>query len=754
MKKHFSLLLALCLMLGIGQAALAQTPGDYQDILFENDSIASVLQVDGEILVQTGSKLVVVTPGEEGVKPYKGLSSEAWMEAQGIGGFGGTLLTDGKRLLMFNFAESKLIPLTVEDGKVQAGEPIELDLSSRKMETGGVETFFQAPEQVELIGDRLYFLYRDMAGEDELLSLSLQGGELRSLKAKGVRSFAAYKDGKLLVVTDPSQAAGEAGRVFESGGPVYDLSVLNPEDNSLTKLGATVPSTGGPMPIGYDAKMDSIYFLAQGALYRWQADGKPVLCAYAGSSSMWRSVPGNLSLLPDGRILMAGTEVLSIRSVDPERLPKGKLVIYGSHESTVHRKATQTMQGMPVRFLDTKYFSTAQELGQALLAGEDEIDLFFLQARHTDLGVLKSKGYCHDLSQSESLKRFVAETYPMIQAQAEHQGKLSLIPVDVSSSMMHYNSALFSEIGIEPPKTFKEFCELIVSWDEKYAERFPNYLPVSTDDYPSYLMTLALNLYADYCAATGEEWSFRSPLLRELLEQAEAVRKTDIGKPVDWTDPQSAAMIKEVFSKQELFSQTSVSLRDSGMMTKLLSLKPLRLQVKEGVELPMASELMVMAINPKSKNLENAVKYAEAYVAALDGASRLALSPGLNDPVPNPDFEAQRQQMESVRQMLKKAVDEAQGAELTEQKRMLAEFESNYDTILEQMRYLVNAESITNYREQMQRSYVRTYGPVETLLNQEEMQNLMRRYQQAQISLDQFLMEAEGKFRLIRLENQ
>lgn len=758
MKKLIGLALALCLMLGLLPAALAQGTEDYQDFHLENQMIASLILLDGELLVQTNTGLYSLKPGDKELSGYKGLTTEAWMESMTAIGYGGTLVTDGERLMVFSFSTSSLTPLSVEEGRVVTGTPIELDLSSHTIDGDGPEAIFRSPDYVNVIDGRLYLIYRDFDGMQEssqLLSFSLEGGEPGTLELKGLRSLAGYKDGKLLVTMDPQDGSIEYGRAWDGNGPSYDLSVLDPKDGTVTRLGATGPSDGRTMVLGYDAKADQIYLMTRGELHRWDGDGKTTLCAYASSSNVWQAVPGNLSFLPDGRVLLAGNDTLSIRSADPALLPKGKVVIYGSHESSTHRRAAQLMRGLPVRYLDSKYFPTAQELGQALVSGEDEIDIFFLNAAQVDLNVLKSKGYCLDLSQSEPLRKFVSQSYPMMQQLAEHEGKLCLIPVEVSRNLMTYNEKLFKEIGLEPPQTFKELCELVAAWDGQYAEQFPNYLPVISDNYVDYLSKMALNLYADYCAVTGEEWSFRSPLLRELLEQAESVRQSDAGKPVDWSDPQSAQAMSEMYQKQELIQQgMSGSLADSGMLEKLMSLKPLRLQVKEGVAPSMPVSLQLLAVNPKSKRIETAIQYAEAYVQSLDGAVRVSLLPGENDAVPNPDYDVQMEQMNAVQQMLEKAVATAEGAELREQQRMLDEFKSQRATVAEELRYLVSEESIRTYREQMEQSYLRSYGPVEMLLEQEEMSSLAMRYQQGQISLDQFLNEAEGKYRLIRLENQ
>lgn len=755
MKKHFAFVLVLCLMLGTFPA-FSEAGGTYLDAPLQDDYIIGVYRLNGDTIVQGTTGLYALSEDQTQLVPYKGITGEVWLAAVSEGGFGGTLLSDGKQLMLFNFVEGKLAPIVIEEGSVKIGEALTLDLSSQKMDGGGQETFYLSPDQVDIIDGRLYLLYgsQGLEAQAKLISFDLKGGPPTALEVKGIRSFAAYKDGQLLVTVDPNTSGDGRGRVFDDGMPI-ELSVLNLTDGSVTKLDQLNLGMGESVPLCYDAANDRIYLLSRGELLRWDGEGKTVICAYVGGDTMWRVVPGHLQLLPDGRMMVVTRDTLSTRGLNPDLVPKGQLRIYGSFESGVHSKAARALKGMPVRFLDKAYFGTAQELGQALVSGEDSIDILFLDAMNMDLETIKNKGYYQDLNQSQLLKSFVQKTYPDIQKMADHGGKLSMIPVQVSGSRLGYSEKLLKEIGIEPPETFQAFCELIAHWDEKYGEAFPNYLPVITDDYPGYLMDLALNLYTDYCAATGETWSFASPLLKEMLLQAEAVRQTAPSKPINWESPEAAKMMSELYEKREIFSTDSFGdLEQAEVMRGMAEIKPLQLKIKEGTPVYQPVGLRVVVINPKSKQLDSAIKYMEAYVEALDDVVKMAMQPDMNEPIENPQYELQVQQLDAVQAMLEKAVEQADGAEKTQQQSMLDELLRDKDKLKEQIRFRVREETIKQYRQMMAHSYARNYGPVEILLNQEEMQNLVKRYKQQQISLDQFLIEAEGKYRLIRLENQ
>ncbi len=139
---------------------------------------------------------------------------------------------------------------------------------------------------------------------------------------------------------------------------------------------------------------------------------------------------------------------------------------------------------------------------------------------------------------------------------------------------------------------------------------------------------------------------------------------------------------------------------------------------------------------------------------ALNGATLASLMPGMNQAIENPDYEEQKRQMDIQLERFRKAYEAAEGAEKTEMERQMQEIDRYRDASLEQMRWLVTEEGIRQYREIMDRAYIRRYGVMQMLFGQADMYNLLDRFRQGQMSLDQFLDEADGKYRLIRLESQ
>ena len=240
-----------------------------------------------------------------------------------------------------------------------------------------------------------------------------------------------------------------------------------------------------------------------------------------------------MSLLPGGRILAGSYDTLNIRGLDPEGLPAGRISIYGGWEDDIHRRAVTALSGMPMRFLDDKWFMNAQELGQALVSGEDEIDVLVISSGQMDFDTIVRKGYALDLSDRAEITAFADATYPMMQEIVKADGRLYGVPIEGNTSQYGYRVSAFKKLGTEPPKTFEAYCQFLANWEKDYGEAFPELRPTLSDQPYDDLVQLAFSLYSNETVRLGEEFSFSSPILKALLQQAEAVKQqvNDLAQP-------------------------------------------------------------------------------------------------------------------------------------------------------------------------------------------------------------------------------
>ena len=182
--------------------------------------------------------------------------------------------------------------------------------------------------------------------------------------------------------------------------------------------------------------------------------------------------------------------------------------------------------------------------------------------------------------------------------------------------------------------------------------------------------------------------------------------------------------------------------------------QPFQLALAEGGQPATGITLTLMAVNPKSKNLDSAIRYLEQYVTGMKPDKLAMLDPSLNDAIPNPRFERDIKWMEERKANMEQTLARLEGAEKTELQAKYDREMKEYEKNIERMRWQVVPEAIAYYRGMMDNAYVRTFGALNTIWTSQDMRTLFERYAQGQMPLEQFLQEADGKLRLMRLESR
>ncbi len=762
-KRIISLMLCLAMLLGLGLTAPAQAQAGSVDLFAQDETRGANSMVihKGELLVRAQYGLYAYKDGDEAPRLLVSLERNYFASGEEEADYFDTLLAEGEQLYGYQMQSGKLYPLTLEADKLVYGQAVTLDLSTQKQDQGDEYTYINQPEQMLMDGGRLYMVFKtyDQGGpKTSLLSFDLQTGAMTPVDAPHVQRLSSYKDGQLLALVLDEANAWNA-RSGEVAAPM--IAALDPKTGRLSDIGPSPYAfSGSGLGLVYDAASDSIYLLGSAEISRRDAQGQTQVCAYLSSSQLWGFSAGQLLLLGQDRIAVGSMDGIYLRGTDPSQLPSQRLTIYGSYESPTHRKAARAMNEIPLSFPSTKWFSTAQELGQALVSGEDDIDLLFLTPSQIDLDMLMRKGYAADLSGSQILKDFVAKTYPQMQKVGSLDGKLMLVPVEVNPQAMGYFPKVFEKVGAKVPESFPELVDLIDRWSSDYAQEHPDVIPMAEASYGQYLLLRALYLYRDYSGYTGEEFSFSSPMLMEMMRLALSADTKDLDSNVDMSSPEAQTFWNELYNREQLLE--GYGNLDPQMLTQITAYQdeghsfmssPLVISAKEGGPKITQLSLTLMMVNPKSKHLDVAIRYAENYVKSLDGKTLLMLDPSLNEPVEEPEYDKMLKQMDEGLESFEKAVAAAEGADKTQMEEQLASVKADMDKQKERMRWQVTADAIKEYRGYLETSYVPGYD-LQMIFSVESMQKLLTRLINKQIPLEQFANEADGMLRLMRLENQ
>lgn len=762
--------LALALLLGLlpGLTARAAEAVSIDARPEKETWFQSAVMHEDRLILSSGEGLYEYYPGEETVRVLVPPEPDA-MEKLGLPPYP-RILGDQERLYALDVNEKGpfLIAITFEGATPHAQkEPLQLAWG-KAAERAAAENNLHSPSRAVLMGGQVHLLFMTWGpkGPDRfLLTYDLKEGAQPTLReAENIQQIAAYKDGQLLaLIIDEQNSWDEANKRQK----VPDLGVMDLADGTVRVLG----STGFPYrhneDLLYEPQTDTIYMTGNAELLRKVGEGDFEVCAYTDASYGRRMLGGALFPLEPGKVLIAGGQGVSIRTTDPAQLPPVRLNIYGGYLDDAAKQAIREMGSVAVRFLDSQHYPTAQEFGQALLSGEDQIDLFLLDGGYMDMSALQQKGYTLDLSGSQPLTDYAAQLYPELQAAGEQDGKLMMVAVEMYANMFGYHPKVFTAMGLEPPRTFFELCDLIERWNDDLADEHADFTPFRSSDIRGELTFIALQMYADAAALGDKGFQFSDPLLRRMLERVEKLRIDNLGMTVDTESPDAQKAFDELYKKVSMVDMDfDLSLRgikymqDAQKYPQIVSSErsgvrmPLLLTADEGVPFNAALWVRMAAVSAKSQHPEAATRYLELYVANLRQEMKAALMPGMDSAIPNPDYERQMENLQRHLKALEAAAAKAEGAEKTELEGSLEKYRKSLVGEEDRRKFIATEEAVKLYRQILEHRYVTRHDSMRMLLNNEDIRNVLQRYQQKQLTLDQFLQEADGKLRLMRLETQ
>lgn len=769
LKRLLSLVLAVLLVSGLVPTALGEGEPSSLDLTREGSWYQSAALHNGEVLLGAYDAIYKYVPGETEIKEWFKLS-DAWREK--IAGYESFLLNgeQGELYIYSSDPEKTLLyPATVTAEGIELGEAITLTMPEEILSTVVMEGYMERPAQMLIYSGRLYLLYKTWGPKGSQISLvsfdAAKGGEGAIQKAEFIQRIAAYQDGKLLALELDDQNAWDPQTQQMKSAAVVIYDPATGEKQPLMDTG--FPFQDQNNDLLYDAASDTLYLQAKGEVYRRVGEGPLEKAAYLNPNWGGMIPSGQFLLLSPGTVMVLSGESVSVRTTDPAQLPSVRLTIYGTWLDDSMKKAIQAMNNVPVTFLESKWFADAQQLGQALVSGEDEIDIFFLNADAIDLNNLMSKGYTADLSASTILNEFTSSTYSMMQEMGKLNGKLYMVPVEVQSDLQAYYPLVFEQLGLEVPTTYAQMADLYQDWNDSLAEEHPDVILTRTEGAANQMLSLAFQVYADKMGGEGKEFSFADPLLRQLVDRASKLNLQDIEMKVNWEDPASAEAFNEMYNKaallepnfwldlynlNRLVDQQQGAERYEGDLTGAQA--PLVLKADDASKPYAALNLRLAAVNPKSKNAAAAIQFLETYVQNMMPAARVLLDPSMNDPIPNPQYDVQVGYMEEGKASMEKALADAEGAEKTQLQAEYDRMMKIYESEKERMRYIAKPETIQLYRSMAENAYIRTWDGLRSIFSTEDMQKLLGRFLEKQIDLDQFLNEAQSKLRLMRLENQ
>lgn len=562
-----------------------------------------------------------------------------------------------------------------------------------------------------------------------LVVVSLNTGEGRVLDDVPILCVSPYKDGQLLLLAQGPEEAQPRLMAFE------------PETLAASSLPGRFPEAGEYNGLAYDANMGSIYVAIPGALLKaapgqdfalhsglpfdFLVGGQPGAVLDSGHYALRLM---SVALIPtgDGE---AGTGAASLRLRGQALLDPGLQAFRSAHPGVVLQWDRQAI--------------SAAAAGALVQGGDTETDIFLLSLDPA-LHAMLRKGYGADLDASPRLQAEFSGLYPAIQAAlSSPEGRPLAYPLGLSAYHPTVDTPLWRcTLGEAPfPRTYQDFLEAMQRFTGLDGSARPEAYFVADEDALA-LMGRILRSYVHYYEVPGEA------LLK--LEQNARQEKASGFSPQQILGTE----IADEDIRPELFNLTTSSLRGGFAVneTGFTSLAPFTFSMDQ--EPRFAGFLQVLVINPRSPNLNLALALAETLAGReIDPVAYALLHPGANEPVPNPRGEeaiaADRAALNQAREQLQTARDKkASQVEITQLEQAVKHLQQAVDNS-GQRKWLLSQQQLDSYRQVAGQIHFFEQSLLLTEEGTAQMDRLLKRYGEGQLTLDLFLAELDNMARLI-----
>lgn len=664
-----------------------------------------------------------------------------------------SFLAGGDRLVSLNQWNGKLFEVKAQDGKIAYEDLATLQDAELLVRQDGEYTYLASVMTTCTVGDGLYVLTQEWDDEgwssNKLYAISLTDGSAKISAQEHVTQVLPYQDGKLLltVFDDRNGWDEETGERLKPA-----LYTWDPQSDTVESLGELPSSNANNL--AWDAQGQRLVYFDNCRVMGWTPGGEPKQLTYLPSSYVENMAVLGKTVAVSG---FNGSGVM-LRTLRDDFSTDVSLNLYGGYMDNGVMAFTVKNPTVPVYSLD-EYYTTNEALAQAMVSGESTLDVLEMNLSYSNFLTLKAKGYCADLSGYPELVKAVENMLPLVKDAVMQDGKLMAIPLSLYGWGYSVNTDVMEELGLteeDIPDNYVDLCRFITTWNDEYIEEYPNYLPMDLDgseaDIKSRLFNSMLTDYLYYCQAQGGEVKFDTPMFREMMQALDEMRCDEIA------DMLSSGDEDDYWSREFLMQSGYQTVGDFSMYggdSGYNSQQAVFMRLTPESERAIGVTLTVMFINPRCKNMDYAVQLLQCELEAMDTQSRYTMDATASEAVEDPNFEENvanwKKTLETVKQEREKA-DEADKRDYDDSIAYLQEMIDHQ----EQYRYIISEDMLKYYHEQvMPYLYVQqpTFLDASSDSQSTELQTLMSRYTDGQISLEQFIRDADKKLRMMQMED-
>ena len=376
-----------------------------------------------------------------------------------------------------------------------------------------------------------------------------------------------------------------------------------------------------------------------------------------------------------------------------------------------------------------------------LLTQSDAVDVYVLSSTSSPaFRTARDRGYLYPLEDG-ALQDFASRLYPELQREITADGQLCAVPLSayVQPCALGVNAAAWAALGLDP-------ADIPASWEALMAFIARDWpaLQESALDRGYYLMrennfimlpTLFLNNRISQ-GPDAEDRVYSTPAMVEIYGLYQQALMDEVYAP---NDVQGEALFCEWDLNPEALNAPDYS--------RL----PLTLG---GMEVYPTVTMEVMALNPYSRNKEEALNFIRYCVEHMSPLDRLRMSPGENAPLQHENYEQDvqmfQENMENWERQINATESDVERALLLEEK---ARFQAKGELSLEANRWLVSAEAVERYRRDIS-GFTVYYNFILEEAEERKLSNLLEQFETGRIDAASYAARLDQAITMSNLEEQ
>ena len=779
MKKWLALLLCLALTLGLAQSALAldltlecnpvtdgPVPEPAPDAMtpFWPSSIAvagDTLYVTGDIAGQGNTGLYRWQEGMTEAEPVtRIISASRFSSLEDMESYRGTevlpegtdtdhlfglLVSDGERLISYNPLNGLVFAVNVGEDGVTFTDLCTMSSTDLLYHAEEEWRYLLNPQGAAIAAGHMAMCINDYGAEGELyyvVDVDLATGEVKKAQIDYARQLSAYKDGKLLI---SAQNWEEAWDEENNRLRPADLLLYDPLTGEAQKAGEI--ESNAATGFTYIPSLDVVAYtnnnriMASSDLTNYSQYGfAPV--SWSRSNCAWRD---SLVMIDDNNVVF--------RTLTANYSTEDYLTAYNVWNDSGTKLFFSRYPQVPLYATDD-YYGTMEQLSQAMVGGENSLDVLRVGISYNNFADLMKKGYCADLSGDQRVADYVNSLNPIYRDAVMKDGRIYAIPVNAYSyDGWFVSKEVMTQMGLtleDLPTNIVDLCAFAQKWNNEWVDEYPQFsLMEYTEDYKQALFRKVLDEYLDQCVADGKEVDLNDPAFRQAAEAVDHLQVEKLNKGAQTPNEDEEGYRQGLFLQDYSLVGDFSSLQENEYRTFVPMSLTKDSPFRTGVYLD------VLFVNPRTAHMESALNLLSCVIEAMDESNRHVLVSSATDPVENKYYDQWLTSEETYLNELRSQLETVDASEKKDYEEMIRSEEEYFEQMKESTRYDIPPEAIAAYHDMiLPAAYVRQYNRFTSdEAGSSELNQLIERYLGGQMSLDQFIRDANGKLMMMQMEN-